>query len=48
MKRRVSGQTRSADVEIEDLRPALRAGVVAQVYIPPNMPPVTLSTWPCT
>jgi hypothetical protein len=21
---------------------------VAQVYIPPNMPPVTFSTWPCT
>src|SRR3954451_21288229 len=34
-------------VEVAGRAPALcRLG--AQVYIPPSMPPVTLSTWPCT
>ena len=35
------------DVEIAGGRPAA-CRRVAQVYIPPNMPPVMLSTWPCT
>src|ERR1700709_1858900 len=35
------------DVEITRRTPATCC-FRAQVYIPPNMPPVTLSTWPCT
>src|SRR6187551_1525262 len=35
------------DIEVAGRTPVTcRLG--AQVYIPPNMPPVTLSTWPCT